>query len=297
MPSFDFSLKRILGFSWPIYLSSWVGFGYSWFDRTLLLAYVPLADVGVYNVAVTAFGVMASIPSAISTALFPQYSELQGRNGARGLEKAVRAASRYVSYVVVPLAVGLAATARPAISLFAGGAYETSASPLAILSLFGAVTFVGVALSDIFSITERTKLSALLTLIGVSISVLLGFLLLPSTGVLGAAVLRGFAMVLSLALMLIVLKRMRLFAVAFDFEALWKSWVASSVMAVAVLGIQFFLYSKYLLPLYVLLGGVVYLVMLRFLRAVRVHDIHLVKAFAGKRFARLVDWVRPLLIS
>jgi len=68
-------------------------------------------------------------------------------------------------------------------------------------------------------------------------------------------------------------------------------------MAVAVLGIQFFLYSKYLLPLYVLLGGVVYLVMLRFLRAVRVHDIHLVKAFAGKRFARLVDWVRPLLIS
>jgi len=297
MPSFDFSLKRILGFSWPIYLSSWVGFGYSWFDRTLLLAYVPLADVGVYNVAVTAFGVMASIPSAISTALFPQYSELQGRNGARGLEKAVRAASRYVSYVVVPLAVGLAATARPAISLFAGGAYETSASPLAILSLFGAVTFVGVALSDIFSITERTKLSALLTLIGVSISVLLGFLLLPSTGVRGAAVLRGFAMVLSLALMLIVLKRMRLFAVAFDFEALWKSWAASSVMAVAVLGIQFFLYSKYLLPLYVLLGGVVYLVMLRFLRAVRVHDIHLVKAFAGKRFARLVDWVRPLLIS
>jgi len=297
MPGFGFSLKRILGFSWPIYLSSWVGFGYNWFDRTLLLAYVPLADVGVYNVAVTAFGVMASIPSAISTALFPQYSELQGRDGMRSLEKAVRTASRYVSYVVVPLALGLAATARPAISLFAGRAYEMGASPLAILSLFGAVTFVGVALSDIFSITERTKLSALLTLIGVSISVLLGFLLVPLTGVRGAAVLRGFAMVLSLALMLTVLKRMRLFAVAFDFEALWKSWAASSVMAVAVLGIQFFLYSKYLLPLYVLLGGVVYLVMLRFLRAVRAHDIHLVKAFTGKRFERLVDWVRPLLIS
>ena len=296
-PSFGFGLKRILGFSWPIYLSSWVGFGYNWFDRALLLVYVPLADVGIYNVAITAFGVMASIPSAISTALFPQYSELQGRDGMRSLEKAVRIASRYVCYVVVPLALGLAATARPTISLFAGRAYEAGAIPLAVLSLFGAFTFVGVALSDIFSITERTKISALLTSIGVSISVFLGFLLLPSTGVLGAAVLRGFAMVLSLALMLVILKRMKFFAFALNFEALWKSWVASSVMAVAVLGTQFLLYSKYLLPLYVLVGGAVYLSMLRFLRAVRAHDIHLVKAFVGRRWAPLIEWAGSLLTS
>ena len=297
MTDFGFSLKRIMGFSWPIYLSSWVGFGYNWFDRTLLLAYVPLADVGVYNVAVTAFGVMASIPGAISTALFPQYSELQGRDGMRSLEKAVSTASRYVSYVVVPLAVGLAATARPAISLFAGRAYEMGAIPLAILSLFGAVTCVRAALSDIFSIAERTKVSALLSLIVLSISVFLGILLLPSTGVLGATILRGVAMVLGLVLMLEVLRRMRLFAVGFDFEALWKSWFASFIMAGAVLGFQLLLYSKYLLPLYILAGVVVYLVMLRFLRAVRAHDIHLVKVFVGKRFERLVEWAAPLLIS
>jgi len=296
-PTFGFGLKRILGFSWPIYLSSWVGFGYNWFDRALLLVYVPLADVGVYNVAVTAFMVMGSIPSAISTALFPQYSELQGRDGMRSLEKAVRTASRYVCYVVVPLAVGLAATARPTISLFAGRAYEMGAIPLAILSLFGAFTFVGFALSDIFSITERTKISALLTLMIVSISVFLGFLVLPSTGVIGAAVLRGVAMVLGLVLMLAALMRIRLFTVSFDYEALWKSLVASLLMAVAVIGFQFVLYSKYLLPVYVLVGGVVYLVMLRFLKAVSAHDIHLMKAFVGKKFGRFFDWVKPLLIS
>ena len=297
MPSFDFSLKRIFGFSWPIHLSSWVGFGYNWFDRTLLIAYVPLADVGVYNVAVTAFGVMASIPSAISTALFPQYSELRGRNGTRSLEKAVKTASRYAVYIVVPLAVGLAATARPTISLFAGRAYEMGAIPLVILSLFGAATSVGAALSDMFSITERTKVSALLTLIVVSASVSLGFLLLPPNGVLGAAILRGVAMVLSLASMLAILRQMRLFSVSFDFEALWKSWFASSVMAIAVVGLQFLLYSKYLLPLYVLAGFAVYLVFLRFLGAFKTQDVHLVKAFAGKRFERVVDWLGPLLVS
>jgi len=134
-------------------------------------------------------------------------------------------------------------------------------------------------------------------LIGVSISVLLGFLLVPLTGVRGAAVLRGFAMVLSLALMLIVLKRMKLFAVAFDFEALWKSWAASSVMAVAVLGSQFFLYSKYLLPLYVLLGGVVYLVMLRFLRAVKAHDVRLIRALFSGRLGHFIERAGSHLIS
>ena len=297
MPSFGFSLKRMLGFSWPIYLSSWMSFGYNWFDRALLLAYVPLAHVGVYNVAATAFGVMASIPSAISTALFPQYSELQGKDGMRSMEKAVRTASRYVVYIVVPLAVGLAATAYPAISLFAGRAYETGAVPLAILSLFGAATCVGAALSDVFLIAERTKVSALLTLFVTSTSVFLGFLLLPPTGVLGAAILRGVAMALSLVLMLGVLKRMRLFEVSFDLEALWKSLAASSTMAVAVLGFQLVLYSKYLLPFYVLAGGLVYLAMLRFLRAVRAHDIHLVKVFVGRRFERLVGWASSFLIA
>jgi len=297
MPSFGFGLKRLLGFSWPLYLSSWVSFGFNWFDRALLVAYVSLAEVGVYNVAATAFAVMYAIPGAISTALFPQYSELQGRDGMRSLERAVRTASRYVCYIVVPLAVGLAATARPAISLFAGRAYEMGATPLAILSLFGAATCVGASLSDIFSITGRTKISALLTLIGVSISIFLGFLLLPSTGVFGAAILRGVALVLGLGLTLAVLGKMRLFAVVFDLEALWKSLVASLIMAIAVLGLELITYSKYLLPLYVITGGVVYLVMLRFLRAVRAHDIHLIKAFVGKRFEYLVDWIRPLLIS
>jgi len=297
MPSFGFSLKRILGFSWPIYLSSWASFGYNWFDRALLLAYVPLADVGVYNVAVTAFGVMASIPSAISTALFPQYSELQGRDGMRSLEKAVRTASRYVCYIVVPLAVGLASTARPTISLFAGRAYEMGAIPLAVLSLFGAATCIGAALSDIFSITERTKVSALLTLIVVSISVFLGFLLLPSTGVFGASILRGVAMIFGLALILVFLKRMRLFAISFDFEALWKSWVASSVMASTVLGFQFLLYGKYLLPLYVLAGSMVYLVMLKFLKAVRAHDVHLIRALFSGRWAHFIEQAGSHLIS
>ena len=296
-PSFGFSLKRILSFSWPIYLSSWAGFGYSWFDRALLVAYVPLAEVGVYNVAATAFGVMASIPSAISTALFPKYSELQGRDGMRSLEKAVRTASRYVSYVVIPLAVGLAATARPTISLFAGRAYEMGASPLAILSLFGAAACVGASLSEIFSIAERTKVYALLTLIVVSVSISLGLIVLPLAGLLGAAIVRGVSMALGLLMMVAVLRRMRLFRVDFDLEALWKSWFASLAMAVAVLFLQEVWYSKYLLPIYVLAGGVVYLVMLRILRAVRAHDVHLVKAFVGRRWGRMVDRAGSFLVS
>lgn len=297
MPSFNFSLKRLVRFSWPIYISSWVGFGYNWFDRVLILAYASLADVAIYNVAVTAFGMMYALPGAISTALFPQYSELHGRNGIRGLEKVVRTASRYVCYVVVPLAIGLVATARPTISLFAGRAYETGALPLAILCFFGASTCVGASLSDIFSIAERTKTYALLTLTVLSVSISLGLVVLPLAGVLGAAIVRGAAMVSGLLIMVAVLRRMKLFRVDFDLEAFWKSWLASLVMAVAILLLQEVWYSKYLLPIYVLVGGVVYMVMLRILRAVRAHDVHLVKAFVGRRWERIVDRAGSFLVS
>jgi len=100
---------------------------------------------------------------------------------------------------------------------------------------------------------------------------------------------------LGLVLMLAVLWQMRLFKVDFDFEALWKSWVASSIMAATVFGFQFLLYSKYLLPLYVLAGIVGYLVMLRLLRAVKAHDVHLAKAFVGRRWQALVGLVGSFL--
>jgi len=48
--NFKATLLGILKFSLPLYLGSFVAFLYTWYDKVLVLAYLPLQDLGVYNV-------------------------------------------------------------------------------------------------------------------------------------------------------------------------------------------------------------------------------------------------------
>jgi O-antigen/teichoic acid export membrane protein len=91
----------------------------------------------------------------------------------------------------------------------------------------------------------ETPAASAITFASVVTSLVLAFLLLPFWGVVGAAVARGFAMVLTTALTLIFLgRKIRL---ELDLEAIWKSLIAGGVMAVVVLGVQMFMYNRFLL--------------------------------------------------
>jgi len=73
-------LKKIFRFSWPLFFTDLILFLYSWFDRVILLAYVSLDGVAVYNVAFTAFNVISIAPVALGTALLPYFSEQLGKS-------------------------------------------------------------------------------------------------------------------------------------------------------------------------------------------------------------------------
>jgi len=294
-PLFKFNLTRLLKFSWPLSISDWLSFASNWFDRILILALLPLSALGVYTVVFRGFQVLFAIPGAIATALFPQYSEIQGRNGIRSVEKASYLASRYLCFITIPLAIGLAATSLPTISLFAGSAYEEGALPLAILGFFLAIVSVGAPISYILLVMEKTVTYSGITIASVLGSTILGVLLLPVLGVAGASLARGATMLTGLMLTIYMLRReMNL---NFDGEALWKSWAASIPMAVLVLSMQYVCYNKFLLPIYILAGATVYLLMLRILNAGKPRDFALMKLYVGKRFTFVLDRLEKLLLA
>jgi len=288
-PTFSFDLTRLTRFSIPVFLENIAGFVYGWFDRAMLLAYASLSAVGIYSAAMTAFGVLAGVPGAIGTALLPAYSSLQGKDGVRSLEGAIRSASRYVCYVGTPLTLGLLVTAKPALTLFVGEPYAEGVFPLMILSFFLAVTIVSTSLTGVLIVLEETALSFKLTIINVATGAALALALLPSLGEVGASLTRGLTMVVGLAATMISLRgKIR---IAFDKEALQKSLAASLVMALAVVSIQYLHYSKYLLPLYAFVGGSIYLATLRILHAIKPSDMQLIRQYLGPRFQFAI---RPL---
>ena len=69
------NLPELLKFSWPIYIASVASFLYTWYNRALVLTYLSLAELGVYNVAYTAFSVLISVTSSLGSALFPYYGK------------------------------------------------------------------------------------------------------------------------------------------------------------------------------------------------------------------------------
>jgi O-antigen/teichoic acid export membrane protein len=241
--------------------------------------------LGSYNVAVTAFGILNSVPSAISGTLFPFYSHFyRGESKSSetiDLENAVETASRYVSFLTIPLSVGLAATALPAATLLAGNNYADAAYPLAVLSISLAVACQARALGQIFVVLGKTVTSALVTIGSVLLTVLLGVVIVPRLGVAGASLARGSSLIIALVLSILIL-RMTL-RLRFDKKAYGYAWVASLIMAGAVLIFEIFIYKKYLLPLYIVAGGVVFVLVLRWLHVLNHRDLELVDEFLGPR--------------
>jgi len=199
----------------------------------------------------------------------------------------------YVSFVSVPLAFGLLATAKPALALFVGEQYEHGWTALQIISLFFALTVLSNGFGNIFLLLGKTATASAVTAATVAASLGTALLLIPIFGINGAAISRGVGMLVSFALTLaLVSRRMKL---SFDLEAFWKSFAASIAMVMVVWLAQYVFYNGLLLPAYAILGGCTYLAGLRLLRAIHPADVQLAKQFLGRRYESLVNLLGMIL--
>jgi len=186
----------------------------------------------------------------------------------------------------------LLATAKPAITLLVGEAYASGSLPLAIFTGAFAVTAFTTALGPIFLAREETKASAAITGVTTVVGLAAAYLLLPIWGVEGAAVARALTIVLTAIFTVLVLKSR--IDLQLDVRMIAKTMLSGVTMAAALFVVQLVRYSKFLLPLYVLAGGIVYIVMLRLLKVVNSSDLELLNDFVGEKLsllARILGWM------
>ena len=281
-------LPGLLKFSWPIYLASATSFLYTWYDRALILAYLPLSQLGIYNIVYTAFGVLTSVSASLGSSLFPYYGMAYGRNDHKAITLGMKRASKYTMLAVFPLMLGLAVTARPAITLFAGRQYEGGWPILVILSLFGLVYGLSPAFSNLLLIYGRTKTMLVLNLTSVAISLSL-LPLVWALGLAGLALMRGASLLLTFALSLYFISKA--VKIEVDREAALKAMASSVAMAAIVSLVEGLSYDTLLLPLYVSIGAVTYVAAIRACKAVNNEDAQLIREVAGERAARLLTKV------
>jgi len=278
-------IPSLLRFSWPLLAASIVSFLYAWYDQALVIAFLPLESVGIYNVSRRAFGVLSGISAALSQSLFPYYGMTYGKRNHEAIAAAIKKASRYTMLIMFPLTMGLFSAAKPAITLFAGQQYEPGWPVLAIMALFGLTYGISSALTGLLIIYEKTKTVMLLNVASVAFSLLM----LPAVGFLGLnglAIMRGASLLLTILLTVYFLSK--IMRIEIDKETLIKALVSSVIMAVAVYSVQQIYYSKFLLPIYVLIGAAIYLAEIKFFRILNKSDFHLLAQILGKRNVALI---------
>jgi len=191
-PRFDFPLTRLLRFYWPLEVAQIVGFAQSWFDRVLLLLFVPLPTLGIYNVAVTAYGAAANVSVGMTNMLFPALSSIQqGPKNRLRLRNAIRLGTRYACLTATPIDVILLATAAPALALFVGESYVGGSLPLEIFCAADAVTLFATVLGPALLALEETPIISAIRAITAAVGLTTAYLLLPVWGIVGASVARA----------------------------------------------------------------------------------------------------------
>jgi O-antigen/teichoic acid export membrane protein len=154
-----------------------------------------------------------------------------------------------------------------------------------------ALTLFATVLNPALLAMEETPVMCAIKLATAMVGITTAYLLLPAWSIVGASVGRACAIVLTAILQLLALKwKIRLKP---DYRLIVKTLLAGTLVAVVVAGVQLLKYSEFMLPIYVIVGAVVYLMMLRLLRAVDADDFELLRRFLGKRLsflAGLLEW-------
>ena len=183
-------------------------------DVLVLTRYAQPGEVGVYFAALKSIGLVAFVNYAVGSAISARLSDLNARGDRAGVQRAVQDGAVWTFLPSLLGAVTLLSVGKPLLSLF--GAEFTAGYTLMIVLAIGLVvrSAVGPAESVLRMLGEQ-KLCAAVLFVSALADIALSLALVPSYGVLGAAVSNAGAMSLA-ALLFHVLAWRRL---GFDVSA------------------------------------------------------------------------------
>jgi len=290
-------------YSAPLYVGNLVTYLANQVDKYLVLFFLApqlgteetLAQLGIYNLATVAVSVVGMVLSSLATTLFPQLSERLGKDGKGAVDQASQMASRYISIAFIPMAVGLAAVAHPTITLFVGSSYAAGSTALAIISIAAAVTCLAPLVNGVLLSLGSTRVMMEGSMVSIAGAIVVGFPLVRSIGINGAALTRAGLLILGFSYTAYRLARIH--GLYIDGDALKKSCAASAAMALAVVPLELLLQNRYLLPIYIALGAVVYLLAVKALHVLQPADIDLISNFLPPQLRGVSNKIGAFLVG
>lgn len=257
--------------SFPFYVAALANLGATRLDYLVLGLLTTPASLAAYYVARRIADYLRQLDAAVLEAITPKLSE-QRSHSRHKIEDVFVRCTRYLLLGLLPIHVGVAATANAIIRLYAGDRYPIAGTLLALLALACLLEAIaGLLRANIQVFAGRWRLAALDATSGVAsvaLSAALVFLLGPA----GVPVAQSITYLASSLLGVLLLRTTLTPRV--DMHALVTAGVANAVLAVVVLAAVKLISGVLGLLLAIVIGSVAYLITLR--RRLSPQDIDLV---------------------
>ncbi|MGA2971431.1 MAG: lipopolysaccharide biosynthesis protein [Candidatus Bathyarchaeia archaeon] len=287
-----FSFPDLVRYSLYTLLSALIGFAVNQADKIFTLARQGLPELAIYNVAIVAASFAGFAPYVLLIVLLPALSALHAAKRTRQMHEMIRAYTRYVSIVVLPIAFGFASIMEVALRIF-GPEYLNGLIPSVIVSVATGLTSVGAVYAGALLAVGKLKWFTGANAIGLVGLIIVSYFLTPIFGLGGPALGRATLMALVAVVYGVALLRSGLFE--FDVRAFLSATVASTVMGVVIFFAltlaHSFLLQLAMLPIVVVAGTLIYLGSLRALRLLTVRDLEFVRDLTPTRLQVLLPAV------
>ncbi len=257
-----FPYKKLINFSIPLIMFAFFSMIQQSLDLYFVKAHLLSNQLtGFYaanqNIARIPFYALG----AISTVLFPVISKSIGEKDVRKTRETVSQAIRFTLIVLLPLSFLFSATSKQIIQLLFSKEYLPGALSLSVL----VVSFIFLTMFSIFAnILNGAGLpykSAIISVVGVTVTAIFCYILVPIYGLVGASVATGIGGLISMTIAGYYVYQQ--FNILIPIKNFLKIIFASLAVYVISSNINF---SVYLLPLNYLISGIAYLIILLLLR-------------------------------
>ena len=289
----------ILKYSLPVLLSGIIGYGASYMDRFVVAGLLNLSSLGVYNFALLIASSIGFLATPFNNILMPKFSELFGEGRRGEIANIVDGSSVLLSSIYVPAALGIAALSPMILELLGGYQYTGGYVALAIIMGFSALFISVNILTQAIASVRKTHLFIYSSAAALAANVVLSIVLIPRFGLIGAAF--GFSSVYAATFVIQYYFARKNGIVHFNYSAFAKVWIASIIMFAVVMSAEEPLeailhHTLLLLPLYIALGFVVYVLAARILQIFKREDKDLIISLFPDKYRKIRRAIEVLIL-
>lgn len=180
-------IKEYLQFSLPLTPSSLVRWITESSDRFLVTYFLGLGNAGVYSAAYSIGNLIQLFASPLQLILLPELSKLFDEDKIDQVRIYLSHSLRYFLLITIPAVFGLSALAKPLLGIFTTQDFLSGWFVIPIIALSGLLAGIFQIFVNIMLLVKETKSATYINVIAAISNVLLNLLLIPSIGILGAA--------------------------------------------------------------------------------------------------------------